>query len=271
MSQNNHQSDWRWNLLLRPRSESNTQFRAPNSLEPTKSCLCGRRHLIQAATIATSLFLNRFSNATNSPSGYKLVSLFSNLRGKPKLWGKARKVLEIGIGAGPNLKYYATNSSIEVIGLDPNPKVEKYARFSAESAGLLLANFKFIHGVGEAIPLQDASVDAVVGTLVLCSVKDVKMTLEGQQTRGEKGAAIGGLYLFEERIAARDGTLLRYVQRVVDLDNCRWLASSINVDVFCSGYAPQLQQMKVKSKVADQSGTVVVGNDKNNSTQDQSC
>ncbi|KAI4328466.1 hypothetical protein L6164_020818 [Bauhinia variegata] len=196
MSQNNHQSDWRWNLLLRPRSESNTQFRAPNSLEPTKSCLCGRRHLIQAATIATSLFLNRFSNATNSPSGYK---------------------------------------------------------------------------VGEAIPLQDASVDAVVGTLVLCSVKDVKMTLEGQQTRGEKGAAIGGLYLFEERIAARDGTLLRYVQRVVDLDNCRWLASSINVDVFCSGYAPQLQQMKVKSKVADQSGTVVVGNDKNNSTQDQSC
>jgi hypothetical protein len=33
--------------------------------------------------------------------------------------------------------------------------------------------------VGEAIPLGDASVDAVVGTLVLCSVKDVDMTLRG--------------------------------------------------------------------------------------------
>jgi hypothetical protein len=33
--------------------------------------------------------------------------------------------------------------------------------------------------VGEAIPLSDASVDAVVGTLVLCSVKDVDMTLKG--------------------------------------------------------------------------------------------
>lgn len=33
--------------------------------------------------------------------------------------------------------------------------------------------------VGEAIPLEDASVDAVVGTLVLCSVKDVGMTLKG--------------------------------------------------------------------------------------------
>ena len=33
--------------------------------------------------------------------------------------------------------------------------------------------------VGEAIPLPDASVDAVVGTLVLCSVTDVDMTLRG--------------------------------------------------------------------------------------------
>lgn len=33
--------------------------------------------------------------------------------------------------------------------------------------------------VGEVIPLSDASVDAVVGTLVLCSVKDVDMTLKG--------------------------------------------------------------------------------------------
>uniref|UniRef100_A0A0R0L4K1 Uncharacterized protein n=1 Tax=Glycine max TaxID=3847 RepID=A0A0R0L4K1_SOYBN len=45
--------------------------------------------------------------------------------------------------------------------------------------------------VGEAIPLSDASVDAVVGTLVLCSVKDVDMTL-------------------------KDGTFLKFMQRVLD-------------------------------------------------------
>ena len=33
--------------------------------------------------------------------------------------------------------------------------------------------------VAEAVPLDDASVDAVVGTLVLCSVKDVNMALNG--------------------------------------------------------------------------------------------
>ncbi|XLR00181.1 hypothetical protein S83_066379, partial [Arachis hypogaea] len=32
--------------------------------------------------------------------------------------------------------------------------------------------------VGEAIPLSNASVDAVVGTLVLCSVKDVDLALK---------------------------------------------------------------------------------------------
>ena len=33
--------------------------------------------------------------------------------------------------------------------------------------------------VGEALPLSDAAVDAVVGTLVLCSVKDVDTALKG--------------------------------------------------------------------------------------------
>lgn len=33
--------------------------------------------------------------------------------------------------------------------------------------------------VAEALPVSDASIDAVVGTLVLCSVKDVNKTLQG--------------------------------------------------------------------------------------------
>lgn len=42
----------------------------------------------------------------------------------------------------------------------------------------LISTIDFIQ-VGEAIPLGDASVEAVVGTLVLCSVSDVDLTLKG--------------------------------------------------------------------------------------------
>ncbi|CAN8235931.1 unnamed protein product [Cochlearia groenlandica] len=99
--------------------------------------------------------------------------LFNNLT------GKAEKVLEIGVGTCPNLKYYAKNENLCVFGMDPNQKMEKYANESAREAGLKPENFSFMQGVGEAIPLDDAYVDAVVTTLVLCSVSDVKQTLNG--------------------------------------------------------------------------------------------
>lgn len=73
-------------------------------------------------------------------AGYK-TELFANLK------GKAGKVLEIGIGTGVNLRYYAGNNDLEVIGIDPNRKMERYARSAAMAAGLPLPNFKFIQAV----------------------------------------------------------------------------------------------------------------------------
>jgi SAM-dependent methyltransferase len=69
------------------------------------------------------------------------TQLFTNLR------GKAKKVLEIGIGTGPNLKYYANSADIQVYGVDPNTKMEKFAQESAVAAGLPLSNFEFIQAV----------------------------------------------------------------------------------------------------------------------------
>lgn len=73
-------------------------------------------------------------------AGYK-----SKLFGKLK--GKAERVLEIGIGTGPNLSYYANDSDVEVFAMDPNKKMEKYARAAAVAAGLPLPNFKFVQAV----------------------------------------------------------------------------------------------------------------------------
>ncbi|KAH1059784.1 hypothetical protein GLYMA_02G109300v4 [Glycine max] len=219
-----------------------TEFLSHDSLEPTtKPCFCGRRHFIEAATLGTTLFPIQPSRATNPPREYTALlkkfhpprpdwyeefyasvmnsatkdyeaevamyksQIFGNLK------GKGLRILEIGIGTGPNLSYYASGSGVEVVGIDPNPKMEKYARSSAASAGLPTSNFEFIQAVGEAIPLSDASVDAVVGTLVLCSVKDVDMTLKVRRVLRP-----GGLYVFVEHVAAKDGTFLKFMQRVLD-------------------------------------------------------
>lgn len=120
--------------------------------------------------------------------------------------------MELGIGTGPNIKYYAGNNDVDVVGVDPNQKMEKYVEAAAVSNGIPPEKFKFIQAVGEALPLSDVSVDAVVGTLVLCSVKDVDATL--QEVR--RVLKPGGLYLFVEHVAAKDGTFLKFVQGVLD-------------------------------------------------------
>ncbi|XP_051122182.1 uncharacterized protein LOC127245390 [Andrographis paniculata] len=138
-------------------------------------------------------------------AGYK-SEILSNLR------GKVGEVVEIGVGTGPNLKYYADDPNVRVFGIDPNKKMEKYALAAAEAAGLPASNFTFLQGVGEALPLKDSSADAVVGTLVLCSVSDVDQTL--QEIR--RVLKPGGVYVFIEHVAARDGSFLRFLQGFLD-------------------------------------------------------
>ncbi|CAJ2648009.1 unnamed protein product [Trifolium pratense] len=224
INKDNHKHNYIHNSCIMMHKRVNSE--APNKLsttteldehllEPiTKPCLCGRRHFIEGAataTLTTTQFPIQPATATNSDSDYTVAryksQIFSNLKEK-----KANKILEIGIGTGPNLSYYGSNPDVQVVGIDPNPEMEKYARSSAASAGLPLSNFEFIHAVGEVIPLSDNSVDAVVGTLVLCSVKDVDMTLKEVR----RVLRPGGVYLFVEHVAAKDGTFLRLLQRILD-------------------------------------------------------
>ncbi|XP_020979401.1 methyltransferase-like protein 7A isoform X4 [Arachis ipaensis] len=153
---------------------------------------------IEVLGISLLLFFILFYFFCGKVAKYK-SQVLSNLK------GKALKILEVGIGTGPNLSYYANDSDVHVVGIDPNPKMEKYARSSARLAGLLLSNFEFFQAVGEAIPLSDASVDAVVGTLVLCSVKDVDLALK----EVKRVLRPGGKYVFVEHVAAKD--------------TCRWV------------------------------------------------
>ncbi|KAF7851705.1 hypothetical protein BT93_L3215 [Corymbia citriodora subsp. variegata] len=206
-------------------------------------CCCGRRHFMAAAGATTSPFFPiRSSNASDLSPDYaatlekfhaprsrwyeefQAMVLDKTMKGYEaeiaryksqlfsKLKGKVKEVLEIGIGTGPNLKYYANDNNVHVVGIDPKRTMERYARAAAAAAGLPSPNFKFLQAVGEAIPLGDASVDAVVGTLILCSVSDVDLTLR----EVKRVLKPGGSYIFVEHVAAKDGTILKFLQSILN-------------------------------------------------------
>jgi SAM-dependent methyltransferase len=77
------------------------------------------------------------------------------------------RVLEIGVGSGPNLRFYSSRAT-EVFGLEPHPKL----RSLASAAG-----FRVLDGSAEAIPLESCSMDTVVTTWTLCSILNVETAL----------------------------------------------------------------------------------------------
>ncbi|MGB7413059.1 MAG: class I SAM-dependent methyltransferase [Thermosynechococcaceae cyanobacterium] len=121
-------------------------------------------------------------------------SLFQNLQGT---------VLEIGPGAGVNLRYLKLENTW--IGLEPNPYMHPYLRQKAEQLGLTID--LRTHTIGAAGIAND-SIDTVISTLVLCSVPNLDATL-AEILRVLKP---GGTFLFIEHVAAPSGPLLHQIQ-----------------------------------------------------------
>jgi len=108
-------------------------------------------------------------------------------------------VAEIGVGAGVNLAYYAPTAR-KIVAVEPNAAFFGPASSAAARLGLQQSSFELVEGVAEAMPLADDTVDAVVGTHVLCSVTDVRRTLEEVR----RVLKPGGLYVFAEYVGSTD-------------------------------------------------------------------
>ncbi|MBI2924216.1 MAG: class I SAM-dependent methyltransferase [Verrucomicrobia bacterium] len=115
------------------------------------------------------------------------------------------EVVEIGPGTGPNLTFYPAD--VRWIGIEPNPFMHAHLRAAAEKRGL---SVEIRSGTAERIDASTQSVDAVVSTLVLCSVRDVAAVLE----EARRVLKPGGRFVFLEHVAAPRGTMLRRVQRL---------------------------------------------------------
>ena len=83
-----------------------------------------------------------------------------------------RSVLEIGPGTGANLAYLP--KGCRWIGIEPNPHMHDPLRDKADKLGV---EADLREGAAERIAADDCSVDAVICTLVLCSVKNPAQAL----------------------------------------------------------------------------------------------
>jgi len=84
------------------------------------------------------------------------------------LGGLGGRVLEVGAGDGRNFAHYPPGVA-EVIAVEPEPYLR---RLASEAALMAPVPITVLDGTAEVLPMQDASCDAVVSSLVLCSVSD---------------------------------------------------------------------------------------------------
>ena len=128
---------------------------------------------------------------------YEKISAESERRGTAEhrdraLAGLSGRVVEVGAGNGMNFRHYPTTVS-EVVAVEPEDRLRALAEAAARTAPVPV---RVVAGHGGALPFDDATFDAAVVSLVLCSVPEPKA------------------FLTELRRALRPGGELRFFEHV---------------------------------------------------------
>jgi len=122
------------------------------------------------------------------------------------LAGLTGQVLEVGAGNGLNFPHYPVTVT-EVLAVEPEPYLRRQALAAASQASVPI---RVVAGTAEALPAPDGAVDAVVASLVLCTVADLHLALA--ETR--RVLRPGGRLRFYEHVRAEDPRLARWQDRL---------------------------------------------------------
>lgn len=105
------------------------------------------------------------------------------------------RVLELGAGTGLNLEHY-TDAVTELVLCEPDPHMARRLRERLVKEGTRAGNASVIEAPAEDLPFDDGSFDAVVATLVFCTVENpLRAIAEARRVLVE-----GGRLLFLEHV-----------------------------------------------------------------------
>lgn len=155
-------------------------------------------------------FLAFAEDAMHEEYGDRKVSMFGPI---------PETVVELGPGSGANFRYYPRGT--RVIAVEPNPMMHRRMNAQASQHGIRI---DLRHAGAEGLEVETASVDLVVSTLVLCSVKEPERVV----AEIRRVLKPGGRFVFLEHVAAPTGTRLRRVQERIQRP-WQWLGEGCNL------------------------------------------
>jgi ubiquinone/menaquinone biosynthesis C-methylase UbiE len=122
------------------------------------------------------------------------------------LAGLTGRVLKVGAGNGLNFPHYPVTVT-EVLAVEPESYLRRQALAAARQAPVPI---RVTDGTAEALPAPEATVDAVVASLVLCTVADPDQAL----AEVDRVLRPGGRLRFYEHVRAEDPRLARWQDRL---------------------------------------------------------
>ena len=133
------------------------------------------------------------------------------------------EILEIGFGTGINLKFYPQNVK-KIIGVDANGGMIQQAQKKLTNGRF---EIELITQSSESLPFPDNSINAVVSTYTLCSIKEINLALK-EIFRVLKP---GGKYYFLEHGLADNPKTQKWQHRLNPLQNIWADGCNLNRDM----------------------------------------